>query len=262
MAKPIEDVAPRGFMCGRLLSETAANDWKSLLEISFYKRLGMNTVIGMLYSYWAGAINTIATLTILFERASHVSGRINDIGMNLVLEPIDALLVCLIWLGFCFGGFIAGKLMDRIGYTKSMLVVALTLFIGGFIVRGGAYAVDEDDYRLGRMIFAFYMPITMGIQNGITTMTPHIGRTTHWTGDSTDLGLAYARGDSAYATHNVLKILAFIAGAATFGFIVRMVEIPGEYSIYIMATGFLITTIILHLINQARTKSIIASQTA
>jgi|GEM_PF-607355 len=254
MAKPVGPSGP-GFVSGRLTSETAASDWKHLLDMSFYKRLGVNTLVAIVFSFWAGAVNTVATLSILFERASHVSGRVNDIGMNLVLDPIDALLVFLIWVGFCFGGYLAGKMVDRIGYTKSLIMVALGIAIGGLLVRAGGYAVDGDDYGVGRMLFAFYMPITMGIQNGITTLTPHIGRTTHWTGDSTDLGLAFARGDSPYAIHNVLKIFGFIAGAAVFGYIVGMIEIPGENSIYMIAIGFLVTTIIFHLMNQYRAKS-------
>jgi hypothetical protein len=69
------------------------------------------------------ALNTVTTLAIFFERSSHVSGRLSDVGMNAVLLPIDALLVFLIWITFVFGAFLAEKLLDRIGFTHSLLLI-------------------------------------------------------------------------------------------------------------------------------------------
>ncbi len=217
-------------------------------------RPGIRMLVGGVYSFWAGAINCVTTLTIFFERASHVSGRLSDVGMNLVLFPIDALLVFLIWVGFVFGAFLAGKLLDRIGLTPCLLLVAGILTIGALLVRGGLYAETSDDYGFGRMMIAFVIPIAMGFQNSLTSQLP-IGRTTHWTGDSTDLGTALAKGNYFLAFYNTLKIMSFICGAAISGYLVGIVGLPSPYELLTIAAAFILVTLILHWVNLTLHKS-------
>jgi hypothetical protein len=213
-------------------------------------RPGINHLVGWIVSFWSGTVNTATTLAIFFERASHVSGRLNDVGMNAVLFPIDALLVLLIWVGFVFGGFLAGKVLDRIGFTWSLLVVALGVGVGGLLVWAGFYVEDGDIYTLERMVIATFLPIPMGFQNAITTMLP-IGRSTHWTGDSTDLGIALAQGNRLRAIHNTIKIFGFICGAAVCAYPIAVrQDIPPEYVLFAITIGYSITAIILSRINR------------
>jgi uncharacterized membrane protein YoaK (UPF0700 family) len=228
---------------------TSERGWEML------SRPDINHLVGWILSFWAGTVNTATTLAIFFERASHVSGRVNDIGMNIVLYPIDALLVFLIWITFVFGGFLAAKVLHRLGFTWSLLVVACGIGVGGLLVRGGFYVVDGSIYTLERMIMASFLPTLMGFQNGITTMVP-IGRTTHWSGDSTDLGIALAQGNRLRAIHNTIKIFGFICGAAVCAYALGIrKDIPAEYVLFAIAIGYSITTILLYWINRALSKS-------
>lgn len=60
-------------------------------------------------------------------------------------------------------------------------------------------------------IFAVLLPMGMGWQNGATSQSD-IGRTTHVTGDITDLGLKLAQGDWAKAAYYGTKFLSFVLG--------------------------------------------------
>ncbi|MEN4007249.1 MAG: DUF1275 family protein [Methanobacterium sp.] len=210
---------------------------------------GVATIFGWILAFWAGALNTVSTLAVFFERTSHVSGRINDIGMNGVLQPEDALLVLLIWVGFCFGSYLAGLVLDRIGITRSLLVIAAGILFGGFLVWRGFYVQDGDYYTVPRYIIAFYLPVTMGFQNAVTTLLP-IGRSTHWTGDSTDLGIAFAKKNYRYAIHNTLKIWGFICGAALVGYIMGMLEVPPMETLVLITVLYVITVMVLSLSNR------------
>jgi uncharacterized membrane protein YoaK (UPF0700 family) len=174
--------------------------------------------------------------------------------MNAVLFPIDALLVFLIWVSFVVGAFLAGKLLDRIGITCSLLLVAGGIGLGALFVWRGFFAISPDDYGLGRMVIASILPATMGFQNSLTTMMP-IGRSTHWTGDSTDLGIALAKRNFPRAIHNSIKIFGFICGAAAWGYLIGIRNFPGLYGLILSAAGIIVTTIILHYVNRALSKS-------
>jgi len=210
----------------------------------------MKVLVGIIFSFWAGAVNCVTTLTILFERSSHVSGRLNDIGMNAVLHPPDALLVFTIWVGFVFGAFLAGKLLDRIGLTPCLLLVGAGLIAGGLFVWAGVYAEVPDDYSIRHMVIAFILPLVMGFQNSLTSQLP-IGRTTHWTGDSTDLGTALAKGNYFLVFYNTVKIASFVIGAAVAAYVIAVANLlPSAYNLLSVAAGFILTVLILHGVNQ------------
>jgi MFS family permease len=220
---------------------------KSAWEI--LSRPVISILVGGILSFWAGSINTTTTLAVFFERASHVSGRLNDVGMNAVLEPAHGLLVLVIWIGFSFGGFLAGMLLDRIGLTRSLLLIAGSIGIATFLVYGGVYVVNDGEYPLARYLIAFYLPITMGYQNAITTLLP-IGRSTHWTGDSTDLGIAVAKRNYLFAFRNLFKIFGFICGAAIMGYLIGLAGLSPLHGLVLITTGYFFTAIVLSLANR------------
>jgi uncharacterized membrane protein YoaK (UPF0700 family) len=218
-------------------------------------RPGIGSLVGWILAFWAGATNTVTTLALYFERSSHVSGRLNDVGMNAVLFPIDAVLVFVIWIFFVFGAFLAGMVLDRIGFTRSLLLVAGGIGLGALLIWRGLYVVSPDDYTLGRMIIAGVLPAAMGFQNALSSMLPRIGRSTHWTGDSTDIGIALAKRNFPLAAHNTIKIFGFICGAATLGYVIGIRDVAPLYGLVLVATGYFLTAILLHCINLALSKS-------
>jgi uncharacterized membrane protein YoaK (UPF0700 family) len=223
--------------------EVSKSAWEML------SRPALSTLVGWMLSFWAGSVNTTTTLAVFFERAAHVSGRLNDVGMNAFLDPAVVLLVLVIWIGFCFGSFLAGTLLDRIGLTRSLLLVAGGIGIAAFLVWRGIYVECGDEYVLVRYAIAFYLPVTMGYQNAVTTLLP-IGRSTHWTGDSTDLGIAVAKKNYPYAIHNLTKIFGFICGAAVTGYLMGIAKLPALHMLILITMGYIITTIVLSLVNR------------
>jgi len=215
---------------------------------------GLNTMTGCVLAFWAGATNTVTTLAILFERSSHMSGRLTDAGMNAILNPIDALLVLTIWMSFVFGSFLAGLMLDRIGFTRSLLLVATGLGVGGLLVWKG-YLVTGDYYTYGRFVIAIILPLSMGFQNSLTSLLPRIGRSTHWTGNSTDIGIALARGNYSLAFHNLAKIFSFCLGCALLAFLIGIRGVPAIYGLLLVAIGFFLTTITLCCLNRAITNA-------
>lgn len=218
-------------------------------------RPGIHTLVGGTLSFWAGALNAITTLAILFERSTHVSGRLNDVGVNAILHPIDALLVFVIWISFVFGAFLAGRLLDHIGFTRSLLLVSGAIGLGALFVWRGFYATSPDDYGLGRMIIAIILPIAMGFQNSLTSMVTRIGRSTHASGISTDIGIALAKRDFPIAAHNITKIFSFVCGSAVSGYMIGIRDVPALYGLILVAAGFFLTTILLHWMNLTVDKS-------
>ncbi len=171
----------------------------------------ITVLVGVAITFWTGALNGVTTLTILFGRAVHVTGTITDIGIHALLLPINALLLTIMWISYVLGGILGGKLLDRIGFTTSLLLIAGMIAIGALLVWGGFYAESPEDYGFGRMVIAFVLPFAMGFQNAVTSSTP-IGRTTHFTGPSTDMSLALAKGNYHLASRLFLKILGFTLG--------------------------------------------------
>lgn len=214
----------------------------------------LHTLAGAILAFWAGTINTITTLTIMFERSSHISGRLNDVGMNLVLEPIDSLLVFTIWISFVFGGYLAGLALDNMGFTRSLFLIAPPIGLTALLVSRGIYAPYEYDYGLGRMIIATILPIAMGYQNGLTSQLPRIGRSTHWTGNSTDIGVALARGNFTLAAHNTTKIFWFCAGCALMGYIIGIQNTSPAYGLVVVAIGYFVSSVFLHYVDRVVSK--------
>lgn len=221
-------------------------------EFKGWQMLAHNPIrvtIASILSFWAGNLNGMTTVSVLFERSSHVSGRIANIGIFIVNRPEAILLVANIWLSFVAGSFLAVIMLKRSGLTRSLLLVSVGVSIGALAVWQGAYAQDAGDIGLGRQLIAFILPLTMGFQNSITSQLP-LGRTTHWTGDSTDLGIALAKSNYSHAIFVISKIFSFIAGAALGAYLILMSGLAPHFCILFVATGIAITTIVSDYFNK------------
>ena len=199
-----------------------------------------NTIMASVLSFWAGNVNGLTTISVFFERSSHVSGRIADIGINLVFMPIDALFVTVIWLSFVMGSYFAGVLLDRIGLTRSLVLQSICILLAAIAAGMGIPAdVPEGDWP-GRILMAFILPFSMGFQNSLTSQLP-LDRTTHWTGLSTDLGIALAKGSYSKAVSICVRIFAFIIGAAVMSYLIGVINMPPFYGLLSISAGLMLT---------------------
>lgn len=151
----------------------------------------------------AGFINTTTTLSILFERSAHMSGRANDLGKGLIAPFIvtdgtkknmlyeEALIILVITVAFVCGSYLGAKALKKLGFGKSIIVVGLPLALASLSVLVGVSAGTEGNFCYARVLWACLLAFPMGMQNAITSLTP-IGRSTHVTGTLTDLGISIA----------------------------------------------------------------------
>lgn len=219
------------------------NSW-SILESYWH-----NTALAAVLSFWAGNFNSLSSISILFERSSHVSGRIADIGIDLVLMPIGAIFMVIIWISFVFGSYLAGLLLPKLGLTRALILQSIYVFIAALVVALGVSADASSDYGIGKAIMAFILPLSMGFQNSVTTQLP-LERTTHWTGASTDLGIALSKGSYPLAVFICTKIFFFIIGAAFMAYLVGVVGIAPHYGLLFISIGLIISTIIGDRVNK------------
>jgi len=224
-------------------TRATSNSWK-ILEYHI-----SNTIIASILSFIAGNVNSLSTISILFERSTHVSGRIADIGIDLVFLPIGALFMTIIWISFVLGSYLAGLLMSKIGLTRSLILQSAFLFLSAIIVALGVSAGEVSDYGYGKAVMAFMLPLTMGFQNSLTSQLP-LERTTHWTGASTDLGIALAKGNYSFVVFTTAKIFAFILGAAIMAILVGMLKMPPYYGLLITSASLSVTAIVGDRVNK------------
>lgn len=224
----------------------SSHSW-SILESYWH-----NTLIAAALSFWAGSFNSLSTISILFERATHVSGRIADIGIDLVLMPIGAFFVGAIWVSFVFGSYLAAVILPKIGLTKSLLLQALYIFGVALVVAAGVFAETSSDLGMGKAVMAFVLPLAMGFQNSLTTQLP-LERTTHWTGASTDLGIALSKGLYAFAGFTLIKILSFIIGAALMAYLIGVAGVAPYLGLLFISAGLIVTTLTGDRINKKAT---------
>lgn len=164
----------------------------------------------------AGTINGAASAFLIFERTVHMSGRVNDLMWKLIFDQSAGLLVACVLAGFFGGAYCAGKLIPYLK-ERTLLGVTLLLAIAAVVVLAGGTNADPDIFGLHRYFCAFLLAMAGGLQNGTTTQLV-FGRTTHVTGDLTDMALAFSSGNRQRAIYLLIKITAFSAGGMT-GFI-------------------------------------------
>ena len=208
-----------------------------------------NTAIAAVLSFWAGNFNSLSSISILFQRASHVSGRIADMGIELILKPITGFFMTAIWVSFVFGAYLGGRLLPKLGLTKSLILQSVYIFIAAFVAAAGVSAEASSDYGIDKAIMAFVLPLSMGFQNSITTQLP-LERTTHWTGASTDLGIALSRGSYPLVAFICVKIFSFIVGAAFMAYFIGVAGIAPHYGLFFISAGLILTTVVGDTINK------------
>jgi len=208
-----------------------------------------NTAMAAVLSFWAGNFNSLSSIAILFERSSHVSGRIADIGIDLVLMPIGAFFMVVIWMSFVLGSYLAGLLLPKLGLTRSLLLQSIYVFIAALVVAAGVAADSSSDFGLGKAILAFILPLSMGFQNSVTSQLP-LERTTHWTGASTDLGIALSRGSYPLVAFICVKIFSFIIGAAFMAYFIGIVGIAPHNGLFFISVGLILTSVVGDKINK------------
>lgn len=171
--------------------------------------------IGTILAFIAGTVNGIATNAIVFERVSHLSGRVNNMFRDLLIQPSRGLLVVVIIYVFILGAYLGGILLRRVGLSNSLLLPIIPLLVACALlyVLGNANT-SKDLFPFHRYAVAFLMSLAMGVQNGVTSQTS-MGRTTHFTGDLTDLGIALSNHNSRHAWYIFSKHLGFACGGLT-----------------------------------------------
>jgi len=224
-------------------ARVSRSSW-NILESYWY-----NTAMAAVLSFWAGNFNSLSSIAILFERSSHVSGRIADIGIDLVLMPIGAFFMVVIWISFVLGSYLAGLLLPKLGLTRSLLLQSIYVFIAALVVAAGVAADTPSDFGIGKAIVAFILPLSMGFQNSVTSQLP-LERTTHWTGASTDLGIALAQGSYPLVAFICVKIFSFIAGAAFMAYFIGIAGIAPYYGLFFISAGLILTTAVGDKINK------------
>ncbi len=162
-------------------------------------------------TFWAGTINGLATVALVFGRVSHMSGRIIDQAPTLFYNPPRSLFVSTLLLGFFIGTMMGAVALPRLKLTGALTVAMLPIIVAVILVSMGVYGTSADSYAPARFMLAFLLPLGMGMQNSITSQTC-IGRTTHMTGDMTDLGISVVKGNWERVRYLGLKYVAFCCG--------------------------------------------------
>jgi len=165
-----------------------------------------------IFTFWAGAINGLSSIALVFGRVSHMSGRVIDQGQFLLHNSLGALLVSTLVFSFFAGTIIGGFTLPRFKLTRALLIAMLPIFVGVLMIHLGIHGSSAKSYEIGRFVMAFLLSLGMGMQNSVTSQT-RLGRTTHMTGEITDLGVCVAKGNWPRALFLSTKYFAFFCGA-------------------------------------------------
>lgn len=179
----------------------------------------------------AGAVNAGAYLATK-QFASHVTGTATMVGLE-VREPVLILKYLLVLAAFVVGAmspalFLSYQLKRRRRTTYSIPLIAVSVLLCLVALLGtrgalGTIATGLD--KPGDFVLLSLLALAMGIQNAaVSSSTGRAVRTTHLTGDSTDLGVELslaitsmgdARRDALRsALLRIGKIFTFIGGGA------------------------------------------------
>ena len=162
---------------------------------------------GWLLSFWSGSINMIASYAIIFTRVSHMTGPASDLSRFILLDASMALYVVLIVVSFVLGAYLSALVAKRVKFSVNLTLSTLPAVVTMTLL----FTPHASFSMLGTHLFAVLLPMGMGWQNGATSQS-EIGRTTHVTGDMTDLGLRLAQGDYAKSFYFAMKFLSFVLG--------------------------------------------------
>ncbi len=162
---------------------------------------------GWVLSFFSGSINMVASYAFVFARVSHMTGPASDLSRFLVTDARMAGYILLMVGAFVLGAYLSAVVAKHVKFSTNLMLSTLPALIAMLLI------VVEDPVlaRLGSQVFAVLLPMGMGWQNGATSQS-EIGRTTHVTGDITDLGLKIAQGDWAKAMYYGVKFSSFVLG--------------------------------------------------
>lgn len=163
-------------------------------------------LVGAGLSFSAGTVNGAATVALIGERTMHMSGRVNDLLRDLAFAPLQGLLVATLIACFLLGAVLAGRLVPRQGVPRVLFLSAGLLAVGAALTVVMAGAEVPAQFAVAAVLAA-----AGGIQNGATSQVA-LGRTTHITGDLTDMALAISVGDRPRAAYLATKLSAFACG--------------------------------------------------
>lgn len=195
---------------------------------------------GWWLTFWAGALNALTSYSVLYMRSTHMTGRITDQARYMLTNPAMALFVSLMIASFVAGSYFGTKTLPHLGMTYSLLVPALPVLLAAGLVYLGFSASGPQGVEAGRYVLGVLLPFAPGWQNSVTSQG-RLGRTTHLSGDMTDLGIALAAGNRDRAIYLFIKYSGFVAGGIV-GYlggqaapILTMVGIAGGYACTVVA---------------------------
>lgn len=196
------------------------------------------------FTFWPGAVNALTTLSVIKLRSAHMTGPITDQARYLLSNWSLALLLTLVIGSYVFGSFTATKVLLRYGFTIAMLGAAAPMLFAVLIIMGFGES-DTNVTEAGRVLIASLLPFSMGWLNSVTSQGK-IGRTTHLTGELTDLGIALARRNRSQAIYLFLKYFGFASGgiAGYLGSFIKPV-----LALTVIIAGYTGTVLVFHAID-------------
>ena len=189
--------------------------------------------MGWMISFWAGSINMIASFSILFSRVSHMTGPTSDLSRFLATDLKMAFFMGLILVSFISGAYLAAVVARSFKVTVNLMLSTLPVFLSIFLLLINHPLLET----MGSYLFAVMLPLGMGWQNSATSQC-RIGRTTHVTGDITDIGITIAQGDWPRVRYFSLKFSGHVVGGMTGIFLMGFNSLFG---LTVSASGILIT---------------------
>lgn len=160
------------------------------------RHISLNRQLAWSLAFIAGAVNAGGFLAV-GRYTSHVSGAVSSIGDEFTLgHPSLAIAALAVVIFFLAGAFVAAMLINlgksrrfRSKYAFSLLLEAGLLLLFGVI--GWRFNQRYEFYLPGTVIL---LSIVMGMHNAVvTTISNAEVRTTHMTGNVTDLGIELSR---------------------------------------------------------------------
>ncbi len=192
-----------------------------------------NRHLGLTLAFVAGAVNAGGFLAVS-QYTSHVTGVLSSIADNLVLGQMSLVVAGLAaWLAFVFGAAVSALLINwarrkrlQSQYALALMTEALLLLSFGLL--GATLTPFVEFFSPATVLLLSFI---MGLQNAIITKLSDAEiRTTHMTGNTTDLGielgkLLYWNNDPSLqekvvANRHKLSLHALIIGIFVFGGIV------------------------------------------
>ncbi|EEG78752.1 DUF1275 family protein [Dethiobacter alkaliphilus] len=214
--------------------------------------------VGWWLTFWAGAMNALTTSAVLFMRIAHLTGPVTDQAKYVLTNPAMAILVTIIIISFITGSFSATKALPQLGMTYGLLMPVLPVLLAAGFVYVGFYVTGIYEISAGRYVLAMLLAFSTGWQNSITSQG-RIGRTTHLTGDLTDLGIALAAGKKKHAVFLLIKYSGFLIGGII-GYVGG--QAAPVLTMVGIATGYGTTVLVFHFRNAWSTRTVRKEQVA